>query len=186
VWPAAAAPKVTAALDNAHVTGAHRTLTQDLAFAVDRLVEIAIRALSPTLNDTFTAMTCIDWLGDALSKTSASWSSRQVHRDDGGRVRVLAAGINYARLVERAFDKIRQAGRAMPAIMIRQLDALSRVMRHSTEPAHRNVLMRQAAMIMRSSEESILEPDDLAEVRRVYNVFIDIESRHTDVSMAVE
>ncbi len=35
VWPAAAAPKVTAALDNAHVTGAHRTLTQDLAFAVD-------------------------------------------------------------------------------------------------------------------------------------------------------
>jgi len=70
--------------------------------------------------------------------------------------------------------------------MIRQLDALSRVMRHSTEPAHRNVLMRQAAMIMRSSEESILEPDDLAEVRRVYNVFIDIESRHTDVSMAVE
>ena len=47
VWPASAAPRVARALGGAHATGPHRTLTQDLSFAVDQLVEIAIRALSP-------------------------------------------------------------------------------------------------------------------------------------------
>ena len=54
VWPAGAAPAVTEALRRAHVCGPSRTLAQDLPFAVDQLVEIAIRALSPAVNDTFT------------------------------------------------------------------------------------------------------------------------------------
>ncbi|HEV3235028.1 MAG TPA: DUF2254 domain-containing protein, partial [Candidatus Dormibacteraeota bacterium] len=62
VWPESSAPAIADALDVAHVTGHHRTLTQDPVFAVDQLVEIAIRALSPAINDTFTAITCIDWL----------------------------------------------------------------------------------------------------------------------------
>ena len=67
VWPADAADAVAAALEKRHVTGPHRTLTQDPVFAIDQLVEIAIRALSPAVNDTFTALTCIDWLSDGLS-----------------------------------------------------------------------------------------------------------------------
>ncbi len=73
VWPAAAAPGVARALGGAHATGPHSTLTQDLSFAVDQLVEIAIRALSPAVNDTFTALACIDWLGDGLCKIAARW-----------------------------------------------------------------------------------------------------------------
>jgi small-conductance mechanosensitive channel len=57
-----AAGQVALALSKAHVTGPHRTLMQDPVFAIDQLVEIAIRALSPAVNDTFTALTCIDWL----------------------------------------------------------------------------------------------------------------------------
>jgi uncharacterized membrane protein len=49
-------------LSRAHVAGPVRTLSQDIAFAVDQLVEIAVRALFPAVNDTFTALTCIDWL----------------------------------------------------------------------------------------------------------------------------
>ena len=66
VWPPAASPDVLRGLDRAHVTGAHRTLRQDPTFAIDQLVEIAIRALSPAVNDTFTALTCIDWLSEGL------------------------------------------------------------------------------------------------------------------------
>ena len=72
VWPARAAPDVTAELERAHAVGPHRTIRQDLQFAIDQLVEIAIRALSPAVNDTFTALTCIDWLGDALCKITAT------------------------------------------------------------------------------------------------------------------
>ena len=73
VWPPGAADAVSEALRVAHVTGSSRTLAQDLAFAIDQLVEIAIRALSPAVNDTFTALTCIDWLGESLCKVTTRW-----------------------------------------------------------------------------------------------------------------
>ncbi len=93
VWPAAAAPGVARALGGAHATGPHRTLTQDLSFAVDQLVEIAIRALSPAVNDTFTALACIDWLGDGLGKIASRWRPVMVHRDATGHVRVIAVPV---------------------------------------------------------------------------------------------
>jgi uncharacterized membrane protein len=172
VWPPDAAPGVARRLERAHVTGPHRTLTQDLAFAIDQLVEIAIRALSPAVNDTFTAMTCIDWLSDGLCKIAARWNPRVVHRDALGHVRVLAADVRYDRLVDRAFDKIRQAGRGMPAVLIRQLEGLARVAEHTASEEHRVVLLEQAEMILRSSEESIPEPGDRADVRRRYDAVL--------------
>jgi uncharacterized membrane protein len=168
VWPADAAPTVGRALHDAHATGAHRTLSQDLSFAIDQLVEIAIRALSPAVNDTFTAITCIDWLSDGLCKISASWNPQRSYRDKQGYVRLLTAEPSYDRLVDRSFDKIRQAGRGMPAVLIRQLDALGRVMEHTTTHEQRATLMRQAERIMRASYESIPEPDDRADVARRY------------------
>ena len=114
------------ALDEAHATGAHRTLSQDLSFAIDQLVEIAIRALSPAVNDTFTAMTCIDWLGDGLCKLTPD-GTPAFASDARGRP-PFTGDPSYERLVNRAFDKIRQAGRGMPAVLIRQLDPLARIM----------------------------------------------------------
>src|SRR5580700_4946504 len=173
VWPAAAAPGVARALGGAHATGPHRTLTQDLSFAVDQLVEIAIRALSPAVNDTFTALACIDWLGDGLSKIADRWRPATVHRDAAGHVRVITVTIGFDRLLERAHDKIRQASRGMPAVMIRQLDGLAKVMAHTTTQAQRHLLVEQAAMILRSSEESVPEKSDREDVRRRYDAVLD-------------
>jgi uncharacterized membrane protein len=172
VWPPDAAPGVSRRLERAHVTGPHRTLAQDLTFAIDQLVEIAIRALSPAVNDTFTAMTCIDWLTDGLCKISSRWNPRLVHRDGLGHVRVIAAEVRYDRFVERAFDKIRQAGRGMPAILIRQLEGLARIVQYTAADAHRYVLVEQADMILRASEESVPEQADRAAVRQRYNAVL--------------
>jgi uncharacterized membrane protein len=177
VWPAEAAADVARALDRAHATGPHRTLTQDLAFAIDQLVEIAIRALSPAVNDTFSALTCIDWLGDGLCKISAHWNPRGVQRDADGRIRVIPAEASYARFVNRAFDKVRQAGRGMPAVMMRQLEALARILEYSTTAEQRAVLLAQAAMILRSSEEAIAEEADRADVRRRYDAVMAVVQR---------
>jgi len=172
VWPAQAADAVTRELRRAHVTGPNRTLTQDLAFAFDQLVEIGIRALSPAVNDTFTALTCIDWLGESLCKVSTRWHPTRVHRDSLGYVRVITAHVSYEGLVERAFEKIRQAGRGMPAVMIRQLDALTKIMEHTSTPERREILLRQSAMILQSSIESVPEPSDRADVQREYDLVI--------------
>jgi uncharacterized membrane protein len=169
VWPRDAADSVAHRLARSHATGSHRTLTQDLAFAIDQLVEIAIRALSPAVNDTFTALTCVDWLGDALCKLSARWQPTTARRDRSGDIRVITADLPYERFVERAFDKIRQASRGMPAVMIRQLDALSKIIEHATTAEQRDVLVAQADMIWRSSEASLPEEADRLDVRRHYD-----------------
>jgi uncharacterized membrane protein len=166
VWPPAAAESVSRALRLAHITGSNRTLAQDLSFAVDQLVEIAIRALSPAVNDTFTALTCIDWLGDSLCKVTSRWRPLRIHRDSHGYVRVITAHITYKRLVEHAFEKIRQAGRGMPAVMIRQLEALTKIAERTTDPSQATLLVEQAEMIVRACEESVPEPADRAAVMR--------------------
>jgi uncharacterized membrane protein len=168
VWPPEAVAEVSDALGRAHLTGPYRTLNQDISFGIDQLVEIAIRALSAAVNDTFTALTCIDWLGDSLCKITAEWHPVRVHRDTTGYIRVITAEPSHERLVQRAFEKIRQASPGMPAVMIRQLDALTKIMAETTTAGQRRVLLEQAAMIARASERSVPEGADRADVARRY------------------
>jgi uncharacterized membrane protein len=184
IWPPEAAPQVNEALGRAHITGPYRTLTQDVSFGIDQLVEIAIRALSPAVNDTFTAMTCIDWLGDNLCKIVNRWHPTRVHRDDQGYIRIIAAQPSYERLVQRSFEKIRQASMGMPAIMIRQLDALAQIMTETSSPGQRRVLLDQAGMIQRASERSVPEEADRADVRRSFETVLMIEARLADREQA--
>lgn len=172
VWPAAAAEQVGAALEKAHVTGPHRTLIQDPVFAIDQLVEIAIRALSPAVNDTFTALTCIDWLAAGLSEISGRVLEEGIYRGRSGKVRLIEFDPSYGRMVNRAFDKVRQAARGMPAVEIRMLDALTYIAESSTSDRQRGVLKRQADMILRGSEESVQEENDRLDVRRRYERFV--------------
>jgi uncharacterized membrane protein len=168
VWPPEAASQVARELGRAHVTGPYRTLAQDVSFGIDQLVEICIRALSAAINDTFTALTCVDWIGDSLTKVTGRWQPTRVYRDASGSVRVIATEVTWERLVQRAFEKVRQAGRGMPAVMIRQLDALARIMERTTVPGDRQVLLDQAAMIERLSARTVDEPSDRADVSRAY------------------
>jgi len=166
VWPAGAAGQVDEAMDKAHITGPHRTLTQDPVFAIDQLVEIGIRALSPAVNDTFTALTCIDWLSAGLSTISSRVLEEGVYRGRSGKVRLIELDPSYARMVNRAFDKVRQAGHGMPAVIIRLLDALDHIAESTTSRSQRSVLIRQAEMIVRAAEEEVSEPRDLADIMR--------------------
>jgi uncharacterized membrane protein len=172
VWPPDAAARVNEALGRAHITGPYRTLTQDVSFGIDQLVEIAIRALSPAVNDTFTAMTCVDWLGDNLCKIVRRWHPTRVHRDDHGFIRIIAAQPTYDRLVQRSYEKIREASNGMPAIMIRQLDAIAEIMMETSGPGQRRVLIEQAEMIQRASERSVSEEADRADVRRSFDAVL--------------
>ncbi|HEX2805517.1 MAG TPA: DUF2254 domain-containing protein [Kineosporiaceae bacterium] len=173
VWPAAAADIVAEHLERGHVTGPHRTLTQDVSFGIDQLVEIAIRALSPAVNDTFTALTCIDWLTDCLCRITTGWHPQRIRRDEDGYIRLIAKQADYDRLVRRAFEKIRQAGNGMPAVMIRQLDALAKILEQTNLPERRRLLIAQAEMIHRASVASVPEEADRRDVQRHYQALLD-------------
>ena len=121
-------------------------------------------------------MTCVDWLGDSLCKITADWHPARAHRDSQGFIRVITAEPSHERLVQRAFEKIRQASLGMPAVMIRQLEALAKIMAETSSGGQRRVLLDQAAMIVRASERSVPEKADRDDVQRRYEAVHTAES----------
>jgi uncharacterized membrane protein len=168
VWPPSAAEVVGASLELGHIAGAYRTLPQDISFGVDQLVEIGLRALSPAVNDTFTGMTCVDWIADGLCRISTSWQPQRIRRDAHGEIRVIAYQPDWDRLVHRAFATIRQAAVGMPAIMIRQLDALAKIVEQTPDRTRRTVLIRQAEAIQRTNLATVADTSDRDDVTRRY------------------
>jgi uncharacterized membrane protein len=94
----------------------------------------------------------------------------------------MSADPGYDRLVQRAFEKIRQSSLGMPAVMIRELEALARIMAETSNDGQRRVLLEQAAMIDRASERSVPEATDRADVRRRYEAVLTVESRLAPLS----
>jgi uncharacterized membrane protein len=115
------------AVDRGIRIGRHRTLTQDSEFGIAQVVEIAIRALSPAVNDTFTGVACVDWLADALLTLAERPPLEGNWYDTGSTLRVWMPPVRLERLVKLAFDQIRQASTTTPAVVIRQLEAIRRL-----------------------------------------------------------
>ena len=137
VIPASAARALEPHVDRAVAIGKHRTLTQDSEFGLAQIVEIAIRALSPAVNDTFTGVACVDWLADALLALAEEPPLEGNWFDQSGELRVWMPAVRLERLVKLAFDQIRQASTTTPAVLIRQLDVIRRISPRMPEAARR-------------------------------------------------
>ena len=108
-WPPERCDEATAkAIREAFSVGSRRSALQDLRFLIDELVEIAARALSPGVNDPFTAVTCLDWLGAALSTLAGRQLPSHLRVDEQGALRVIAHPVTFASLVDRAFGALAQ------------------------------------------------------------------------------
>ena len=89
------------------VVGPDRTLWQDPEFAVKQLVEVALRALSPGVNEPFTAITCIDRLTQALAWIASSPLAASSWRDTRGVPRVYSRPHRFETLLRAALDPVR-------------------------------------------------------------------------------
>jgi uncharacterized membrane protein len=137
IVPASAARRLEAAVERHVAVGRHRTLTQDSEFGIAQVVEIAIRALSPAVNDTFTGVACVDWLADALLTLAEKPPLEGNWYDTAGELRVWMPAVRLERLAKLAFDQIRQASATTPAVLIRQLDVIRRLSPRMPEGARR-------------------------------------------------
>jgi uncharacterized membrane protein len=148
--------------------GRHRSLKQDCEFGIAQIVEIAIRALSPAVNDTFTGVGCVDWLADALLIVADVSLSDGCWYDGSGKMRVRVPPLRFERLVKTAFDQIRQAAAENPAVLIRILDTIRRVTpRVQTEDA-RQALMAQADAVREAASTKVLVKLDRDDVEAAW------------------
>ena len=151
-------------IDKALLIGESRTSEQDVEFAIDQLVEIAVRALSPGINDPFTAVHCVDWLGEALSEIARQPTPSPYRRDDEGVVRLIADLSTFDGLTDAAFDQIRQYGRNSVSVTVRLLEAITCVAQSARTAEQRRSLLRHAEMIHRQASTCFTEAHDLRSV----------------------
>jgi uncharacterized membrane protein len=155
------AEEITAALQAAYVIERYRTVQQDCAFGVRQIVDMALRALSPGINDTTTAVMCVDYLTAILARL-ASRSIPSSHRYQEGEVRVIAIGQSFASLVAESFDQIRGSASGNVAIMLRMLGALQTIASVTVSPSRRRTLREQMRWIAELAERTIEIPHDRA------------------------
>lgn len=164
-------PALRETILGAIVMGAHRTPVQDPEFSIRHLVEIAVRALSPAVNDPYTAVAVVHRLSASLSHLMGRALPPGVFRDKSGVVRVVCPRPNYASLTEAAFDQIRQNGADKPLVVIHLLEALARIAEHVRLPSQTAVLTKQLRIIEEDAEREIASPSDRADVKvRIENV----------------
>jgi uncharacterized membrane protein len=149
-----------ARIGRAVLTGPERTSIQDPEFAVHQLVEIALRALSPGVNDPYTALNCIDRLAAVLCVLAGRVLPSRYLRDQEGRVRLVTDPYTYRGVVEAAFNQIRQAASGNLAVVLRLLEAAATVARGDLPAPYREVLREQVEAIREASAERFLAQSD--------------------------
>lgn len=140
--------KLTTALRRCLSLGEARSPVQDVEFATQQLVEMAVRALSPGTNDPYTAVNALDDVSDGLAALSRRRIPSPVRLDEAGKVRVVAPSVTLERLVDLVVDAIRTYGLDHPPVVVRTLDVLARI-GADAQPAVREHLVRSADLLVR-------------------------------------
>jgi len=180
VWPGEAVDdeNLGKQINRHFITGRQRTRNQDLELLVNELVEIAGRALSPGINDPFTAMSCIDYLVLALCDLAQRTFPASGRRDKHGRVRIIDEPPSFRRLVDLSFDQIRQYGRTHMAVTLHLLGGIRRIIPFTRLTGHRDALLRQAAMIEHGSQTGLPGVEDRQEVHARYlEIYRDLQEQ---------
>lgn len=141
----------------------YRSIEQDPAFGIRQTVDIALKALSPGINDPTTAKTCIDYLGTIL-QALADRELPSPFRFSDGKPRVIAYGPTFKSLVDQMFLEIRQNSTTSVSVIIRMLDILEKAA-SATSPSRRQILGHHALMIVSQAEKNITYTPALNVVR---------------------
>ena len=155
------------------IIGNKRTPEQDIEFSIHQLVEIAARALSPGINDPFTAITCIDRLGSVLGRLCHKKFPSARRCDDQGNLRIITKPFSFTGITNAAFDQIRQYSQSDAAVTIRLLEILKIIAKLSRNRQQRQALLKQAQMIERVSRQSLPDENDQKDMQERYQALLE-------------
>jgi uncharacterized membrane protein len=122
----ASTPCKRAALRAFHLA-AVRTMEDDVEFGVLQIVDIALKAVSPAINDPSTAIACIDFLTHILAMAATKRPPTTEVLDNSGALRVVLKQTSFERLLDMAFDQVAHYAQTDMAVCLRVLRALREV-----------------------------------------------------------
>jgi uncharacterized membrane protein len=184
VWSKGPLPKkISAQIRRQLFLGPERTDTQDAEFAVEQLVEVAVRALSPGINDPFTAINCIDRLGGALAFLSTREMPSALRYDDEGHLRLVGEPHTYRGIIDAAFNQLRQHARHEEAVAIRLMDLMAQLAQRPLPREFRQALEKH----MRLLDEGLhngknIQKHDRRDFDRRYQSAVEAVTRDPDAA----
>jgi len=131
-----------------------RTIEQDAAYGLRQIVDVALRALSPSLNDTTTAILCINYIADLLRHAAARHRESHYRRKDGA-VRVIATGAEFSDFVSLGLDQIRESGGGNVVVLDRLLWAIPIIAGGTLSVSRREPLAAAARAIAETADREI-------------------------------
>lgn len=167
VWPTDMVDEhVEHSVRAAFVLGPERTIEQDVELGIVDIADIALRALSPGINDPTTAIQCIDRLTEILAALGTRPSPAANRRSPDGAVYLLMRTMSFARAIGFAFDQIRLFGAENPDIAKRLLEALGDLA--TVIPSrHRETLRSHTEAVLQQARRSIHDSDALHCIERL-------------------
>jgi uncharacterized membrane protein len=147
----------------AYVVGRDRTVEQDAGFGIRQIVDVALKALSPGINDSTTAVTCVDHLGAILVRLAPRRIPAR-YRYERGELRVIARGPTFESLLAQAFDEIRQNAEGNVAVLAHLLEVLATIDGRTTNGRRRQALVEQVAWVVETAERSVPSAHDRATI----------------------
>ncbi|CAN5820376.1 DUF2254 domain-containing protein [soil metagenome] len=178
VFPGAPIAKLTVAADGADqaireasALNSVRVSADDLEFAIRQLVEVAVRALSPGINDPHTAISVLDRLGAALCDIASVYLPTGVEERDG-RVALAVPATDYDGVADGMFHMIRQSAAGTTAVLIRMLDVLSAVASCEHDVTRRGALRRHADLVLDDAIRTVGNAGDLRDLRARHVVLV--------------
>jgi uncharacterized membrane protein len=139
--------------------GGERASIQDLETSIRQLVEVALRALSPSISDPFTAMAVIDRLTTSLAKIMRRGMPQCVWTDDEDKVRLVGPSSTFADILQESFRQIRQNAHDQPAVLIRLVESLGQLLaqaKDSQQPA----LRKEIELVLETGRKNIAQEED--------------------------
>ena len=169
VWPLEAVDKeLSRKINDAFIVGYERTGTQDIEFIFNQLSEAALRALSPGINDPFTALICLDWIGAGLTQLCERRLPSRFHFDENKNLRIIMIPVTFTGIADAALNQIRQSARPHAAVSIRMLEIIAAIGRRASREEDRQALIRHADLILRGCMDSIKLDEDKADISDRY------------------
>jgi len=138
--------KIINDLNAAYSIGRHRTVDQDPTFGIRQIVDMAIKALSPGVNDTSTAVMCVDYLTSIMARL-AGRQFPPLYRYEGETLRLIAIVPSFEDLLAESFDQIRSNAKENVAILVRMLGAIETIGSLTICPSRFRALDQQLQLI---------------------------------------
>ena len=141
-------PEGSEELRGAFDIGPARTLQQDVEFGVLQIVDIALKAISPAVNDPTTAIGSVDQLCRILIRFASREAPESILYDPPGVFRVHVPWIRFESLLDSAFEQIRRYSRSDVAVSLRLLRALTDIAITTPDSIFRRILVERARRIV--------------------------------------